>query len=269
MPWMYRLVASPFLESKIAVAIVGYRTYPDGNAQDQVDDLYEAAKTLARLYPKLWYSKHRNKDSSSFGVSLMGHSSGAHIAMLLLVQLIEKQIQKLKRSSLGESVSQKRYNQDDILQFDSYVGISGVYNIQRHLAFEAGRGVEEISPMKPACGFTNAEFDRHSPALRLEAFLKEMNENSDGTCMMDNVVDFNTTKLIPPMLLVHGVEDDVVPFTSTSEAARIIKSCGAENCTELYPSETGHVDVVMHFMFGGRSTGTVIDWLVDLPDHRK
>lgn len=266
---MYRLVATPFLTSKIAVAIIGYRTYPDGNAQDQVNDLLEAAQTLKRLHPKLWKNQHRkNKSSSSsFGVSLIGHSSGAHIGMLLLVQIIEKQINKhlLSSSSSGKLT-------DDGIQFDSYVGLSGVYNIQHHFDYEAGRGVEEISPMKPACGYSREAFDYYSPAIKLQTLLRGgtrrggtgRHPNNSGD--LENVVDVNMTKLIPPMLLLHGVEDDTVPFTSTSEAARIIKSCGAGHCSEYYMSKVGHSDVIMHFMLGGRSPVVVIDWLMNPPD---
>ena len=36
---MCRLVAAPFLERECAVALTSHRTYPDGNMQDQVDDV--------------------------------------------------------------------------------------------------------------------------------------------------------------------------------------------------------------------------------------
>lgn len=265
MPWMYRLVSTPFLESNIAVAIVGYRTYPDGNAQDQIDDLLQAAQTLARLYPKLWYQKRKN-DSSSFGVSLIGHSSGAHISLLLLVQLIEKHI---KNQVISGSKILKNHK-DDLL-FDSYVGLSGVYNIQHHFDYEAGRGVEEISPMKPACGYSREAFDYHSPAVKLKSLMKMMKMKTSSHSDHDQgsgtvwTADHCMMELIPPMLLVHGMEDDTVPFTSTSEAARIIKSCGARQCSEYYISKTGHSDVVMQFMLGGRSPDIVIDWLLKAP----
>ena len=263
---MYRLVATPFLKTNIAVAIVGYRTYPDGNAQDQIDDLLQAAQTLARIHPKLWYQSRKN-DSSSFGVSLMGHSSGAHISLLLLVQLIEKRI---KIQIMSETKIPKNYKND--LLFDSYVGLSGVYNIQHHFDYEAGRGLEEISPMKPACGYSREAFDYHSPAVKLQTLMKLIkmktsllsNHDQDSGTMW--TADHSMMELIPPMLLVHGVKDDTVPFTSTSEAARILKSCGARQCSEYYMSKTGHADIIMHFMLGGRSPGVVIDWLLKNPE---
>ena len=161
---MYRLVASRFIAQNIAVAIVGYRTYPDGDVQDQVDDLTEAAKMIQMKYPFLWKRRrgrkkeeknNNNHDSTGsdsnnrqnddhIGVCLMGHSSGSHIGMLLLVQQIEKKLKSKQNQN-------QRREKNEIIYFDTFVGLSGVYNIQHHFDYEAGRGVEEISPMKPAC----------------------------------------------------------------------------------------------------------------------
>ena len=282
MPWMYRLVALPFLKENIAVAVVGYRTYPDGNVQDQVDDLHEAAQTLATKYPHLWNCKkecrekkiknqtinksgevkekeNKEEDSNSFGVCLMGHSSGAHIAMLLLIQQIEKQIMT-EGTDTNANANTNTSSKDGMeMQFNSYVGLSGVYNIQHHFDYEAGRGVEEISPMKPACGYSREAFDNYSPAMKLHSLMKICNSNKKG-----GNADLTMSRAIPPMLLLHGMHDDTVPFTSTSEAARIIKSCGARYCSEYYISKIGHVDVIMDFMLGGRSGNVVMRWLEEI-----
>ena len=70
---MYRLVGQPFLEeANMAVAILGYRTYPDGNVQDQVDDLDAAISSVAMKYPQL--VKRQSRDDEWLGVHLMGHS---------------------------------------------------------------------------------------------------------------------------------------------------------------------------------------------------
>jgi acetyl esterase/lipase len=278
MPWMYRLVALPFLKANIAVAIVGYRNYPDGNVQDQVDDIYQAGVTLKLKYPHLWEcssfrqsgsdsgsKKLKSKSKSSIGVCLMGHSSGAHIALLLLIQQIENKLMrgsKLNNSNNNSSNSQEK---DMIkVQFDSYVGLSGVYNIQHHFDYEAGRGVEEISPMKPACGYSREAFDTYSPALKLQSLMKINSDNTTNTAAVDSDTDKIMSNYIPPMILLHGMDDDVVPFTSTSEAARIIKNCGARHCSEYYLSKTGHADVIMHFMLGGRSKDAIMRWLMEV-----
>lgn len=239
------MVAKPFLDANIAVAIVGYRTYPDGNVPDQVDDLHMAATRIAMEYPHL-LSKPQINDGSNdnddwVGVCLMGHSSGAHISMMYLVQLIEQK--------LHTTTNQQEHGNTPSIQFDSYVGLSGVYSISDHFDYESMRGVEEISPMKPACGFSREAFDYYSPAIRLRRLLR------------DNILhDHVLHSLLPDILLVHGVEDDIVPFTSTSLAGLILKGCGVTNC-ECYIPVCGHSDVVMHMMLGGRARDEVLHWL--------
>jgi acetyl esterase/lipase len=63
---MYRLVAEPFLKQGWTVAILGYRTYPDGTAKDQCDDCAQAIKCLADEFPE-W---RRGE------MTVIGHSSG-------------------------------------------------------------------------------------------------------------------------------------------------------------------------------------------------
>jgi acetyl esterase/lipase len=51
-PAMYRLVAKPFLNKGMTVAILGYRTYPTTDVKGQVDDLEQALESLRREFPE-------------------------------------------------------------------------------------------------------------------------------------------------------------------------------------------------------------------------
>ena len=73
-PWLYRLTALPFLENNQAVAIVGYRTYPDGLIQDQVNDVELAIQTLSSRYPALVTRPSTMQMSDWLGITLIGHS---------------------------------------------------------------------------------------------------------------------------------------------------------------------------------------------------
>ena len=238
LPWMYRLVAAPFLEAlNMAVAIVGYRTFPDADVPGQVQDLERAADLLYRERRDLFdASQSRNAKRK---VCLMGHSSGAHVGLLMLVNRIERQVTKEKHGNGFD--------------FTSYVGLSGPFDINHHFDYEAGRGVEELSPMKPACGSTREAFRDNSPAPRLLSIFSRISDESSPVGMLG--------QYLPPCLLVHGIEDSTVPFTATSEAARIIRSCGLTECDEAYLSETGHQDTVMEIMLGGKTRDAVMDWL--------
>jgi len=258
-PWMYRLVGQPFLEeANMAVAILGYRTYPDGNVQDQVDDLDAAISSVAMKYPQL--VKRQSRDDEWLGVHLMGHSSGTHISLLYLVEMLQQ------RRMCTDNLKEGNIPQ---VRFDSFIGLSGVFSISHHYDYEAGRGVEQISPMQPACGSSKKLFDLNSPHLRLRTLL--VGKSEDSLLSLSNEIDAKKEELVeeaivfkdfPPMLLVHGIEDHTVPFTSTSEAARIMKSCGAI-CKEFYVPKTDHADVVMHFMLDGKSKEFVMkNWVL-------
>ncbi len=308
-PWMYRLMAVPFLKMNMAVAVVGYRTYPDGNAQDQVDDLEQAARSVYAKYGDYCVSggdeeEKEGQDDDWLGVVLMGHSSGAHIGLLMMVQRVERHLNdiqsKIAATATATATATARAtpthsNASTTLQFDKFVGLSGVYNISHHFDYEAGRGVEEISPMKPACGYTRQAFDHFSPALKLKSLLSrsiplppsmsismsmsETNHNGGiheeypniHTDTNTNTTDANSntknvnvheiiTNLIPDTLLVHGVHDTTVPFTSTAEAGSILRSCGVRRCDERYVV-TGHADVAVEVMMEGTAGRAVMDWL--------
>jgi hypothetical protein len=88
------------------------------------------------------------------------------------------------------------------------------------------------------------------------------------------------------MLLVHGAEDDVVPFAGTGEAAKLLRAClggasgssssnnnnnsgGGSNLTidEFYVPHKGHEDTVVDLMMLGGHRGpvarTVVEWLLE------
>lgn len=274
-PWMYRLVALPFLRIGVAVAIVGYRVYPDAEVTGQVDDLEAALREIRRRRPDLLtkpppapgnkgaqFDDDDDNDDDWLGVSLVGHSSGAHVALLLLVSSVER---ALKHKHNHNHVDDEKGNDDDdspplplaSTLFDSFVGLSGPYHVPHHYDYEAARGVEEISPMKAACGHAPESLLENSPAVRLARVLAEHGDDDDA-----RAATILRSSLPPALLLVHGVEDGTVPFTNTAETARALRSCGVDGVDELYLGKTTHVDTVLHLMRDeGRTRDGVLEWL--------
>ena len=248
-PWMYRLVASPFLERKFAVVIAGYRTYPDAPTIDhQVADVRMAWDASREAWNDLV-----TECDDFIGNVIMGHSSGAHVSLLMLIDWIGERIAR------GHNPSNEASVEDDLWKPDHFVALSGVYDIAKHFDFEAGRGVEEISPLKPICGYTRQSFDDASPVKRLMALMRGISDATEQEPKrIPTIRDF-----MPKTLLVHGMEDSTVPFTSTTDCARSIRSFGIKVCDELYLVGTGHQDVIMHFMLGGPARNLVFDWLDD------
>jgi hypothetical protein len=252
-PWFYRLVATPFLTLNLVVAIVGYRVYPDGNVTTQVHDLECAALELSKRYPDLCCQR-------SIGTCVVGHSSGAHIALLMVVEQAKKRLlfQNTKQSqsrllvkSQATTTKVAAMPRVEFPMIDLFIGMSGPYDISHHFDYEAGRGVEEISPMKPSCGSTREQFRLHSPAWKMRDILTKFEESA--TLSLD--------RFLPKMALLHGIHDDTVPFTATSEAARIMRSCGVKQIDEIYLPETGHQDAVVQLMLGGCTSNAVVEWL--------
>ncbi|GFH55244.1 hypothetical protein CTEN210_11720 [Chaetoceros tenuissimus] len=239
-PWFYRLCARPFLEAGMAVGVVGYRTYPDGNVQDQVHDLENAASCILKEYPQLVNPHNTNDCDDWLGVNLVAHSSGAHIASLMTIERIEKLFEN--NSDTFDTTT---------LPFDNLLCLSGVYSISNHLEFEMMRGVAPYSPLTPANGYTQESFDFYSPPRRLEALLSNTNRKNAKDVM---------NRMLPRILVTHGIQDSEVPFTTTRQAVKKYRSLGIENIDEMYPN-SGHKDVVVDLSFGGHAATTIIDWI--------
>jgi len=282
-PWMYRLIAPTFLKLHFAVVIVGYRTYPDAaTIDDQVGDVMlaweKAGDVLKRSVTMMssnatckcettsgdacdnydaWSNICTDEGTGWVGNVIMGHSSGAHVAMLMLVQWIQKQQRQWRNHSGAPNYSGNASGSNYPWEPNYFIGLSGPYDINDHFDYEAGRGVEQISPMKPICGHSRKKFNEASPVKR---FLSLFREQSDDDSVLHNHAR-SIQQLTPPILLVHGIEDSTVPFTATADAGRILRSCGLQRCDEIYLDETGHQDVIVHFMFGGLAKDLVLDWL--------
>ena len=261
-PWFYRLVATPFLEQQMSmvVAIVGYRVYPYSQTVDeQVYDLECASKKLAELYPNLC---GMNRTKRSIGTCVMGHSSGAHIALLMIVERLKRQVQRQQQepsstvTGISTSSSLSKNGNDIIatMPIDAFVGLSGPYDINHHFCYEASRGVEEISPMKAANGYSRSMFQYNSPCQRLKDFLATIDESNP---------ELSVDKFLPPMALICGVEDVTVPFTATSEAANVLRSCGLSRSRveEIYVPQVGHQEDIVQVMLGGKVRNVTVDWL--------
>lgn len=113
--------------------VLDYRTYPDATMEEQIDDL-----AMGVDYFKVKYATSGTLGKSP--IILMGHSSGAHIAMMAML-----------KGKLFSSV-------------DALIGMSGVYNLELAQEFERERGLTDLSPMGPA---SNGRLEEFLPAWLL------------------------------------------------------------------------------------------------------
>uniref|UniRef100_A0A7S1Y375 BD-FAE-like domain-containing protein n=1 Tax=Grammatophora oceanica TaxID=210454 RepID=A0A7S1Y375_9STRA len=224
-PWMYRLAALPFLAEGYNVCVWGYRTYPDGNVADQQHDLAMALQTLRQKY-----------DPSH--VAVVGHSSGSHIALMTALT---------KPSSTSAVV-------------DTIILLSGVYDICAHYEWETARGIDELSPMKPACGTHRSAWQEVSPTLLLQP------------SALDDLVSTKAsinTEALPPILILHGINDKVVPYTSAINVTKAFYGIDEDqsNVVQLQLLPTGHAELVLELMMGhGVTRSHVMGWLARYVD---
>jgi acetyl esterase/lipase len=210
-PAMYRLVAKPFLNDGMTVAILGYRTYPTTDVTGQVEDLEQALESLRQEFP------HLND------VTLIGHSSGAHISMLGFLSGL-------------------------LTHADRFVGLSGVYDIPSHYNFERGRGVERISPLAPACGGSLDTWRRNSPTRLV--IRESTNQQLDQLppiliCHggLDTTVSYSSSVDLVDAL--HSASDTMLRHT----------------CSLRILPHVGHSETAIHLMFGGVTQDVVVDWM--------
>lgn len=205
-PTMYRLIAVPFLDRNYRVAVLGYRTYPDATVQDQVDDVVQGVTYFA--------SKRRDP------IVVMGHSSGAHIVLMAALQ-----------GGLSSHVA-------------GIVAMSGVYDIPQHYEYECSRGVDQISPMAPACGGTLENWRLHSPTYLIPS------------------VDDSILSSMAPTLFLHGIEDTTVPAKSSLEVhSAMIATKLCVSCQLALLDMVGHSDTVLETILGGKTQDTVFAFL--------
>ena len=88
--------------------------------------------------------------------------------------------------------------------------LNGVFDVKAHYEFEKARGVHEISMLAEACDRKNDINFRH--------------------VSVTNLVPFRNDSRLPPILLVHGFDDNVVPFHQSETFASALRKRG-QPCT--------------------------------------
>ncbi|XP_033737399.1 isoprenylcysteine alpha-carbonyl methylesterase ICME-like [Pecten maximus] len=94
------------------------------------------------------------------------------------------------------------------------VGLAGVYDISDHFEHEYMRGVEDVSKMARAM-YGNEHFDRFSPSSLVRTLSSSVS--------------------LPPVVLIHGTDDYVVPLSSTTKLAEAIQEIYGDVTVRIIP----------------------------------
>ncbi|KAF8930738.1 hypothetical protein BGZ58_008067 [Dissophora ornata] len=222
---IYTLVGARLRSMGYVVVVPDYSIYPEGKVKDMEQDVKLAIQ---------W--AHRN--CNDFGgdpqqIHLMGHSAGAHLCALTV---LNDSIKRIPASLIGSSpaaistspilntlLNERVEQEGDILpRLRGMILCSGVYDIGEHYKHESMRGVEEISAMGRVMGNSEATFRLNSPTNILQELLHvstriDRNYPTESQTRHQNML--RNLRLLLPMeiLVIHGDHDSTVPARSSSD----------------------------------------------------
>merc|ERR1712232_390826 len=89
----------------------------------------------------------------------------------------------------------------------------------------------------------------------------------DTECTLDEMEQL-PSRVVPKLMFLHGVNDDVVNYRQTCEVVDSIRLVleDPERCTERILEDVSHVDTALHLMMGGVTRDVLMgcfkDWSV-------
>ncbi|KAI4881521.1 hypothetical protein NFI96_033563, partial [Prochilodus magdalenae] len=210
-------------ELNASVVCPDYSIYPKGNVLNMVQDICDSL---------IWvrengHSFNLDKDN----IVLIGHSAGAHLCALAALFLVEGvgelSIEESQQREIANSIK-GIIGRGITLLFLLESCLSGVYNIMDHYQHEKMRAVEYVSSMHKAMeGVEN--FDYYSPTVLLPRLNKKQ------------------LKRVPPVGLLHGTSDIIVPVESSVKFSEVLTSLAVTVSLYLLP-KMDHTKIVTDLM---------------------
>ncbi|KAK9794364.1 hypothetical protein WJX73_006808 [Symbiochloris irregularis] len=160
--WQYAPLAARLAQAGIVTCVMGYTIYPGAQVAQMVAETSEALT---------WLLDH----CTAFGgdkskVTMLGHSAGAHLCAMALLQRLPAVRQMLPLTDAPTW-------QDSRMPVQ-FIGVGGCYNIGKHYEYEAWRGVQHLSSMTRAIG-GHSQFAQQSPCVILEHCARQLGASSD------------------------------------------------------------------------------------------
>lgn len=224
----------------VVVVMPDYRNFPQGVVPDMVEDVTRAMQWV--------FDNIHLFGGDRENVHLIGQSAGAHLAMCMLLEQVEKKrnasassaaspssngsVGGMGNTSDCESVESLPLAQPitwNLRQIRSYIGISGPYNMEANIATFHRHGfdravVERIMAHRLAY---------YSPSLRLLA-LSELPSRTRQALLED----------FPPCFLFHGTADKTVSYRSSEQCTAALQACGISVSTRFFEGKT-HTDPII------------------------
>lgn len=235
----YIQLALRFRRLGFCVVVPNFTQFPEGRCEDSVSDLRQALAWVQRSAHQ--YGGDGNR------VYLLGHGSGAHLALLTVVQDAVVHSRDDTPSSipippgLNRLSIQDRYTSAS--QVEGLILLSGIYDPVKHVRTEARAGWEVISTLRRALGPSHSQTLLNSPAHLMFA--------SKHFLQID--------RLPSKVLLIHGGRDTNVPIVQSVLCKTLLVAVGVEEVRLRAYRELGHLDSLLSIMIDGRRYGALID----------
>jgi prenylcysteine alpha-carboxyl methylesterase len=202
----------------IIVVTPDYRNFPQGSIGDMVEDVDRSMQWVFDNIAQVGGNQNR--------IFLVGQSAGAHISSLVVLEQIKKEF-KVSKTPAG--IKSLKW-QASCLR--GWIGISGPYNFQALASHLHRRGLYQ--------------------SVLSEIMEKDLEKHSPTKLVRSHPVysDPRVLKLLPPIYLFHGSEDNCVPDSSSFEFAFALSRRGVDVTPIIYTGKS-HTDPILEDPIGG------------------
>jgi acetyl esterase/lipase len=207
--WQFSPLGTFLAEEGLVAVLVQYTLYPEALAIDQVGEVSDALTWTMDNIAQYGGDPSR--------VTIMGHSSGAHLGAMVLWERARRRAEKAQQQELDKRIPH------------GFIGLAGVYNIGEHFKYEKWRGVDAVSCMRRANGW-EPQFDAMSPSLLFESLL-----------LQKGVKFVKGSDLVPKCLLIASKKDVTVPPSTSFAFHSMLQTLGCDSTLSLH-EEMAHED---------------------------
>ncbi|QDZ17565.1 isoprenylcysteine alpha-carbonyl methylesterase ICME [Chloropicon primus] len=207
----------------VLVVSLDYRNFPQGRIKEMLEDVDRGIG---------WVINNIHKyGGDPTNVCLVGQSAGAHLSSLALIECAEKlHLAGGKGSGKASSWTPQ--------QIKAFIGVSGAYDMDRLSDHLNSRGLH-LSLLNAIMSVNGATcFEDISPATRIFNYVEEPDKYS-------SVVDS-----LPPVTLLHGKDDDSIPYEHAEEFGHVLERAGVEVDRIFYEGETHTTPLIENPMRG-------------------
>ncbi|CAH7668384.1 lipase [Phakopsora pachyrhizi] len=174
------------------VVIPDFTQFPDGRCDQATSDIKKALDWV--------HSSIRDYGGDANRIFLLGHGSGAHLAMLAVIETSIEQTKLGNPNQMGSKI-------------EGLILLSGIYDPIRLLREQVRSSWHEVSCLRRFLGPTHTLTRSHSPT--------HMIHHASGY--------LNVNYLPPKILVIHGGQDDQVPIFQSQILCSLLVKMFDEN----------------------------------------